>query len=448
MKIKYLISFLVVFTVITGIFFINQGVLESVKGADLNIGYGGKRTVVPASQHTSYPDACEMDNGNWIITYSEGTNSNCGLYCKISTNQATSWGSAIQILPANNKRADSTVCITNDGTVIATNRHVGVGVNDAEWSISTDNGSTWTDKGEIDMGHAFAGFHMRTINGVTYLATAQLNTSDIGHQRIYKTLDNGDTWTLHKACLTDEDWPGEWTFIDITNTHWIAVFRSDYHKATYFSETFDAGITWSAYEDLTSQMGRFQSPTLSYLNEDEGIIMLSGRVPNVNGPEGHVAFWISDDEGQTWKNYTEVSPYYADCGYTGFVEKGDYGFLVWFGGTQVTSAVYGCWIYDNTSHVADTIPTFLSVDSKQNNSLILVNNPTINWTKIDNAQYYNLQISTTSDFSTITINITDINESVYPLYYSENSTTVSFIIPPADVLPSNQRYYMRVRSFV
>jgi hypothetical protein len=431
-----------------GILFINQGIIESVKGVDLNIGYGGRRTVVPASQHTSYPDVAEMNNGNWIVTYSEGTNSVCGLYCKISTNQGTSWGSAIQILPANSKRADSTVCITNDGTVIATNRHTGVPANDAEWSISTDNGTTWTDKGEIDAGHAFAGYSLRTIDGVTYCATSQANTSFTGHLNLYKTTDNGDSWVIHNSCLKDEDWADEWTFLDITDTHWIAVFRSDYHAATYFSESYDAGMTWTAYSDLTSQMGRFQSPTLSYLNEDNGVIMLSGRVPNVAGPEGNVAYWISDDEGQTWKNYTEVSPYYADCGYTGFVEKGNYGFLVWFGGTQTTSAVYGCWVYDNTSHVEDIVPVFSSIDSKQNNSVILINNPVVNWSKISNAQYYNLQISTAMDFSTLAVNITFINKSVYPSYYSENSTIVSFIIPPADVLPSSQKYYMRVRSFV
>ena len=87
---------------------------------------------------------------------------------------------------------------------------------------------------------------------------------------------------------------------------------------------------------------------------------------------------------------------------------------------------------------------FLSIESGSNNSVIYVSTPTINWTTIENASYYHLEIDNNGDFSSPELNYTDINEINYPINCDIDDTTVSFTIP--NEISSYGNYYMRVRA--
>jgi len=90
---------------------------------------------------------------------------------------------------------------------------------------------------------------------------------------------------------------------------------------------------------------------------------------------------------------------------------------------------------------------FISIDNGINGTVVNCSNPTFNWTRIQNVSQYNLQISTISDFSSLTINITDACDYNYPTYYDENNTRVSFTLPPSYSLPTIDTYYCRVKYY-
>ena len=103
---------------------------------------------------------------------------------------------------------------------------------------------------------------------------------------------------------------------------------------------------------------------------------------------------------------------------------------------------------NSTSFIPATEIEFISIENNTNGTYIETSTPTFNWTKVTNTAYYNLLISNTSDFSTFVINLTDVNIYNYPLYYSQNETRVSFIIPPPNSLSRFDIYYTKVRAKV
>jgi len=72
--------------------------------------------------------------------------------------------------------------------------------------------------------------------------------------------------------------------------------------------------------------------------------------------------------------------------------------------------------------------------------------PLFNWTKVDNAVKYWLQIDNNNDFSSPEVNLTDINETNYPSEYTEKGNYVEFLLPSANEL-SYGTYYVRVRAW-
>jgi len=90
---------------------------------------------------------------------------------------------------------------------------------------------------------------------------------------------------------------------------------------------------------------------------------------------------------------------------------------------------------------------FVSIDGGSNGTTIYNSTPVFVWTKADDAIQYHLQISTTSDFSSLTVNLSDINEVNYPSEYYE-ATNVTFVLPDSNALPNFGLYYCRVRAYV
>lgn len=94
--------------------------------------------------------------------------------------------------------------------------------------------------------------------------------------------------------------------------------------------------------------------------------------------------------------------------------------------TNLSADAYGTLNY---SYSTWSTHTFLFTENTQcfiknitvNSTIILVN-----WTKITASPYYQLQASTTSTFSNIVINITDINTTNYPTYFTERGDYYEF----------------------
>jgi len=91
-------------------------------------------------------------------------------------------------------------------------------------------------------------------------------------------------------------------------------------------------------------------------------------------------------------------------------------------------------------------PEFISIEGGLNLTTVYTSTPTFNWTLVSKASKYQLQISNDSAFTDVVLNINDISETIYPTYYTSNTTTISFILP-YDLPYFNKIYYCRVRSY-
>lgn len=92
------------------------------------------------------------------------------------------------------------------------------------------------------------------------------------------------------------------------------------------------------------------------------------------------------------------------------------------------------------------IPGIYSIDGSGNETTLFNTTPPVNWTIEPNTSEYWLQISNNSDFTNLTVNLTDINKYNYPTYFSTNATHVTFQLPPAYALENLDDYYIRVQA--
>ena len=96
---------------------------------------------------------------------------------------------------------------------------------------------------------------------------------------------------------------------------------------------------------------------------------------------------------------------------------------------------------------SDTPPQFIHIDSGGNNSFVYYSTPTFNWSIAENTSTYHLEISTTSAFSSLVVNLSNITIYDFPSHFSMNTVNVSFILPTIYSLPTfNTKYYCRVRA--
>ena len=96
---------------------------------------------------------------------------------------------------------------------------------------------------------------------------------------------------------------------------------------------------------------------------------------------------------------------------------------------------------------AQSVVEFISIDSYGNNSIVNSTTPIFEWTKVSGAIKYHLLIAEDSAFSSIVVNLSDINESNYPTEYDDTGTNVTFILPVAYTLDIQTVYYCKVRVY-
>jgi len=101
---------------------------------------------------------------------------------------------------------------------------------------------------------------------------------------------------------------------------------------------------------------------------------------------------------------------------------------------------------NNTNFIPTANIQFISIENNNNGTYVYTSNPTFNWTRTDNTVQYNLQISNVSDFSSMVVNISIINQYTYPIHFSQNSTRVSFILPITHSLAIYNKYYCRIKA--
>lgn len=96
--------------------------------------------------------------------------------------------------------------------------------------------------------------------------------------------------------------------------------------------------------------------------------------------------------------------------------------------------------------------SFLSINDNNNNSVVLIGHRYFNWTKVDGATNYNLQISNSSSFGTTFIDFSNISEgcdfeSMPGGNYTEKGSYVEFYLPYQYNISWYTNHYYRVRAY-
>jgi len=146
------------------------------------------------------------------------------------------------------------------------------------------------------------------------------------------------------------------------------------------------------------------------------------REITTNIPSGNMSFWFTSTTG-------------SDCNVTI-----DSLFVTTYSETMPSFSGSGGWV-----PTGETIQ-FISIQGNGNQTTIYTSTPTFNWTNID-AGRYNLQIATDAEFTSLVVDLDDINVYNYPSYYTSDSSNVSFTLPTGYGLTNYGSYYCRVRGY-
>lgn len=189
---------------------------------------------------------------------------------------------------------------------------------------STDGGATWTDEGQIG-GAAkltlIGGQDYEIVGSTIYIPVMVDANSDEAHPyllALYKSADNGVTWTLQGNidAVNDSSEPG---IVSTGGNGMLVLARHTLSAVTYKYTSTDLGATWSA-RATDYGLAVLQRPRLHTVSDG---IIACGR-NQISGNDLTIVYHSSDD-GVTWDRIFFPDPDGAteDCGYCDFIEITD-----------------------------------------------------------------------------------------------------------------------------
>jgi len=187
------------------------------------------------------------------------------------------------------------------GTIIASGT-ISSGGTKGYW-YSTDNGQNWT--GPITLANVSFQTRGFKIGSAAYLATTGTSLLDAGQSCfLYKSIDDGVTWSLVSEIRNSgEPQLTEVGVCYLGNNRVMAVHRdNDTGTNTYVHFSEDAGVTWGAIQDYTSQLGAIALPQLLNVG---GCLFLIGRQTN----QFQLVMYLSYDDGVTWSSKIVLDTY-------------------------------------------------------------------------------------------------------------------------------------------
>ena len=265
-------------------------------------------------------------------------------------------------------------------------------------------------------------------------------------ENVIVELNNGTGYmTIRDAAKTGGVPRRHYAFIeDIQNSTVIEEAKSPSNSFKYHDNLNDPE-TWGHVYRLTSTLNGY----------DENRILLCWN--NNTASRDDMTIAVSYDECQTWAVSREIN----DDEYPKLFVTDNKTIIV--GAHATNPDVAGLdllqfnieWVTQGEDSVTYTgpsssplvtVPYISSINSQQNNTVIEYANQTIIWTITDNTSFYELQIANDSAFTDIFLDLDDVCETNYSSYYSENSTHVTFQVPPAYNLKWQKPHYYRVRA--
>jgi 6-phosphogluconolactonase (cycloisomerase 2 family) len=129
----------------------------------------------------------------------------------------------------------------------------------------------------------------------------------------------------------------------------------------------------------------------------------------------------------------------------GSAVRGNYYYISSFAYTIQDGGVTG-FKFITSRNITEAEIQFVSINGDGNGTVIYTSTPIFNWTSIYNSTKYHLQISNNPSFTSLIVNLSDINEFSYPAEYDETDSIISFTLPNAYALATYDVYYCKVRG--
>jgi hypothetical protein len=442
--------------------------------------WGQKLIALASESGEEYAGLCTVSrasNGNLIASYivsSHHNSQDSRTVYKISTNNGNTWGSVHELYDdSTHASADPEMVLCPNGKLLCFVNLFDESSNDAYPSAilnSTDNGTTWNFQEYASFpnedapcgwgcGDCFGGGYFYTpftYENTIYVGLACYNMS------LLKSIDNGSTFTLvgliKSANCTQTG--SENSIMRLQNGSFVCIQRDWFYpggttpspSVVYYRMSTDGGVNWFNVSDPLVDSDK-ADPMWGWLDDNTIMLTLECNWDCCDGVKGSY-FYISSDNGSSWENKTLLKQQTPGDDYQGWVTLaqrtgtplGGIAYIVFANGQKI----YGQWVSNNQSYMQlGIVPQIISIDGGINGLMINNSNPMINWTIVNDATRYELQISTSLSFSEseMIIDISNINETNYPSYYDENSTRISFVLPSGYELTENDKYYCRVKAY-
>lgn len=201
---------------------------------------------------------------------------------------------------------------------------------------STDDGDNWTDEGLI-LDSRFISLDDYKVEGSTIYISVNYtnNSSEPWVNSIYKSTDNGATWSMHGTSYeADGDEAG---FVICPNGDWIIVMRDNNNAETYQFRSTDGGLTWGP-KTVRPELYILQRPRM--VLDGAGGIILHGRNYITTDLQNNVLYY-SNDNGLTWGR--RFFPYVTQTGdgnYNGYIIKNDGTYyMISYSGTKAAAGI-------------------------------------------------------------------------------------------------------------
>lgn len=216
-------------------------------------------TIISDGDYNAFPGATNV-NGKIITVYRKGethTTLDGEIVMKSSMDTGKTWSSETVILsaPSTDYRDPSITMLNNGDLIISYFIYVNP-LSYASYTIkSNDGGSTWGTPVPLGGYNQSCGVSAPVIqlsNGDLLLPTYGLD-SDIGYEKVFKSSNNGNSWSVISTITTSTDEVGdthlrytEPNIVLLPNGNILATIRDEATAYTFTSISNDNGNTWSA----------------------------------------------------------------------------------------------------------------------------------------------------------------------------------------------------------
>jgi hypothetical protein len=256
-----------------------------------------KEIVSPGFQ----PSIIELANGNYVCAYIDGS---IDLYCRISTDEGATWGSANAIVGGASNYRNPALLLKANGDILCFFDTDETGAQyDIKVMTSTDGGSTWGSKVVVD-GAAGAQSNpsaiLKSDNDIICAYTQFSGTADI---YLSISTDGGGTWGSKTLVYAPGAWPA-----NISSDPSLTLLGNDNDILCSFTETLsgvngiatvisaDGGGTWGS-RVLVYSSG--STEYYSFLQYESATALHCIFVTNEDG-DNDLKRCFSSDDGGTW----------------------------------------------------------------------------------------------------------------------------------------------------